>query len=109
MELSKLSNSFLMNNQYSYIDRVKKTSILEGFAFKSYCTDKTITQESVASIINEFNKTNRHRTSFSKRSNNLPDELFIDYYHHLNEKINILFPKNVMPIQLIACDGTHSN
>jgi len=108
-ELSKLSNSFLINNQYAYINRVKKTSILEGFAFKSYYTDKTMTQESVASRINEFNNTNYHRTSFSKRSNSLPDELFIDYYNYINEKINILFPKNIMPIQLISCDGTHSN
>jgi hypothetical protein len=90
--ISSCIHNILKDNQKLYVKRVRKTSLLDGFAYRVLYSDINQTNESVSAKINFFNKSNITKKAFSDREKQINVDLYKKYlmdYHHC---ININLP-----------------
>ena len=76
IKLAKNLKELFNANEKKYIKRQKKTSLLEGVLFRMYYTEKGASKSTVTAKLNEYLKTNIHRSSYANRDNQIGLDLY---------------------------------
>ena len=114
-KFSSFIRKLIIDKNYDYSTRKRKTDILDAVTFNLLCTQKGKTQDAVCGNINElnerYNKKKKHisRQSFSARNDQLTVDFYKKTYDSINKYTDLNFYKEKYSYEVFAVDGTDSN
>ena len=109
--LTKLFNStklLLQQGNKTFMERKRKTTIVDGVAYRLLYAKNNSSQNIITAKINNFLNTTTNRSSFVDRDN----QINVSFYEKIYTTISNLVSKQIVnnyTKQIIAVDGTHSN
>ena len=114
-KFSSFIRKLIIDKNYNYSTRNRKTDILDAFTFNLFCTQKGKSHDAVCGNINELNKRynikKEHvsRQALSARNNQLTVDFYRKTYDSINKYTDFNFYKDKYSYDVFAVDGTDSN
>lgn len=115
IELSLFIHDLLLQDNYIYNSRIRKTDIISGFLFNLLYTQKGKTQDVITGDLNCLNERyvkdykSTSRQAFLSRNKKLTVDFYKGIYDKISDKINSLFYKDKYSYEVLAVDGTDNS
>jgi hypothetical protein len=111
-EFNKISlciYNILEENKKKYIKRIRKTNLLDGFAYRILYSDIHQTNDTVSAKINFFNESNITKKAFSDREKQIDEDLYKTVLDKLSSLFHYKTTNDIAGKEIFAVDGTNNH